>query len=148
LDKLGKPFRHWLKGTALNSSNCERVFKEFAKQHTKARNRLKQKTVVKLAQVKYHLRRKYPMDYSARSKNRAISPKEHLIIENDAIVMAGGTDVTVIELDCEESDKKEEVDDDDGVVVVVLLFCCNCRSKKQETGDAKRELVSIICIGI
>jgi hypothetical protein len=80
LNRLGKQFRHWLKGTALNmdtydladneleywndqkesfpslanlamffvhadvhSSNCERVFKEFAKHHTKARNRLKQR---------------------------------------------------------------------------------------------------------
>jgi hypothetical protein len=46
------------------SSKCERVFKEFAKQHTNACNRLMPNTIDKLAPVKYHLRRKYPVDYS------------------------------------------------------------------------------------
>jgi hypothetical protein len=57
----------------VHSSNCERLFKDFAKQHTKARSRLKQNNVDALAQVKYHLRRKYHEDYSAPSKNRLIS---------------------------------------------------------------------------
>jgi hypothetical protein len=54
----------------VHSSNCERVFKEFARQHTKARNRLHPSTVDKLAQVKYHVRRKYPDDYAAGSKEQ------------------------------------------------------------------------------
>jgi hypothetical protein len=159
LDKLGKLFREWLKGTELNmdtyvapeneveywnnqkesfpplanlamfvldadvhASSCERLFKEFAKQHTKARNRLKPKTVDNLAQVKSHVRRKYPADYSTRSKNRAISPKEHEIIENQTLGIGsdtvGATNVTAIVLDDEhnEEDELEELEDDDGLL--------------------------------
>jgi hypothetical protein len=61
------------------------------------------------------------VDYSARSKNRAISPKEHSIIENETAVMAGATDVAAIQLDCQESNKEEDLEDDDGLLCMEAL---------------------------
>ena len=103
----------------VHSSNCERVFKEFARQHTKTRNRLHSATVDNLAQVKYYMRRKYPNDVSARTKNRAISPAEHAFYFPESPGTAcdsGATNANAIEVNDEQTNLEEPGDDNDGVL--------------------------------
>ncbi len=46
----------FLLDTPIQAATCKRLFKEFARLHTKLRNRLKPETTHEMAQVKYNLR--------------------------------------------------------------------------------------------
>jgi hypothetical protein len=66
----------------IQAANCERLFKEFSRLHTKVRNRLDPMTTHKMAQVKYDVRRKYRngdhFDTATKgSTNRFVSADEH-----------------------------------------------------------------------
>ena len=70
----------------VQAATCERLFKEFARLHTKLRNRLKPETTHAMAQVKYNLRRKYPKDLPEKKggqapNNHAISANQHARID-------------------------------------------------------------------
>jgi Mg-chelatase subunit ChlI len=64
----------------VQAATCERLFKEFARLHTKLRNRLKPATAHAMAQVKYNLRRKYPKDLPEKKGGQA--PNNHAILAN------------------------------------------------------------------
>ena len=67
----------------VQSASCERLFKEFSRLHTKARNRLHPQTTHMMALVKYDVKRRYQEEdpgFNSKktgSTNRFISPLEH-----------------------------------------------------------------------
>jgi hypothetical protein len=109
----------------VQAATCERLFKEFARLHTKLRNRLKPTTTHEMAQVKYNLKRKYPEDLSEkaslRNKKGGQAPKNHAISANhhvriDAPLSPGlpaDTSQDAIDVsDEEESDEEEEEEEE------------------------------------
>jgi hypothetical protein len=101
----------------VQAATCERLFKEFARLHTKLRNRLSSKTVHNMTQVKFNVRHKYPEDLAkkAASANKrgglapknVISAKEHTRIDVCG-QQADGTNDDDSDSNEEESDKEEE----------------------------------------
>ena len=56
----------------VQAATCERLFREFARQHTKVRNRLHPSTVFQITQVKYNVHRTYNKDKSSAIERRGL----------------------------------------------------------------------------
>ena len=90
----------------VQSANCERLFKEFSRLHTKVRNRLDPKTTHEMAQVKYDIRRKNREDVAfhaaSGSTNRFVSPTEHPRVDRNVTPVKKGSS--------NDSDKESDSD--------------------------------------
>jgi Protein of unknown function (DUF 659)/hAT family C-terminal dimerisation region len=119
-------FGCFLLGCPVQSALCERLFKEFARQHTKSRNRLGHKKVfyqsVIIHDMQMQRHRQNTQQVKAKqSTNRFVSPNEHPRVDD-----AEPTDQVLAPTDVDQqqawgrgSAEQEEVsdDDDDGSIV-------------------------------
>jgi len=107
----------FLLGIPSQGATCERLFKDFNRYLTKARNRLSDKNLVKSTMIKYDMKDKYPEDYLdspmnlSSHRNRFIDPEEHTRLD-DAVVTETEDAVEVDEPTMEE-DKDQDEDDED-----------------------------------
>jgi hypothetical protein len=103
----------FLLGMPSQGASCERLFKDFSRYLTKARNRLSDQNLVKTTMIKYDMKDKYPTDHCCDNvnmkgshRNRFIDPTEHKRLDGSATTEAEVTLET-------ESDPALEDDDDD-----------------------------------
>ena len=102
----------FLLDSPIQGASCERLFKDFARFHTKVRNRLHTSTTLQLTQIIHNIRRKYPEHNKPGSgtftRNRMVGVDEY--VREDNLLLPGSSGTTAGDTQEEEDDKQNEED--------------------------------------